>query len=120
MQRFIGVDLHKEVVEVCAIDESGKRLFRRRTGCTREVLLVFAGEPTPNDAIALEVRTMRGQWRIFWSRSSDALSSAIRKPSRKRRSKLTGSMRRCLHNCCDATTCPASGCRMTRLVCCDS
>ena len=57
MQRFIGLDVHKEVVEVCAIDESGMHLFRRRISCTREVLLDFAEELTPNDAIALEVTT---------------------------------------------------------------
>lgn len=57
MKRFIGLDVHKEVVEVCAIDEAGKRLFRRRIGCTREVLLEFAGELTQEDSLALEVTT---------------------------------------------------------------
>ncbi len=57
MKRSIGLAVHKEVVEVCAIDESGRRLFRRRIRCTREVLLDFAGELTENDAIALEVTT---------------------------------------------------------------
>lgn len=42
MKRFIGLDVHKTVIEVCAIDESGRRLFRRRIDCTREVLLKFA------------------------------------------------------------------------------
>ena len=57
MKRFIGLDVHKTVVEVCAIDESGRQLFRRRIGCTREVLLDFAKELTTDDAIALEVTT---------------------------------------------------------------
>lgn len=57
MKRFIGLDVHKTVVEVCAIDEAGACLFRRRIGCTREILLIFAEELTKEDAIALEVTT---------------------------------------------------------------
>ncbi len=57
MKRFIGLDVHKKVVEVCAIDEAGKKLFRRRIDCTREVLLAFAEDLTASDAIALEVTT---------------------------------------------------------------
>lgn len=57
MQRFLGLDVHKTVVEVCAIDTAGKRLFRRRLDCTREVLLEFAKELTDDDAVALEVTT---------------------------------------------------------------
>ncbi len=57
MKRFVGLDVHKTVVEVCAIDETGKVLFRRRMGCTREVLLEFAKELTTEDALALEVTT---------------------------------------------------------------
>ncbi len=57
MKRFLGLDVHKTVVEVCAIDEAGKILFRRRIDCTREVLLRFAEELTENDWLALEVTT---------------------------------------------------------------
>ena len=57
MKRFLGLDVHKTVVEVCAIDEAGKTLFRRRIDCTREVLLRFAEELTENDWLALEVTT---------------------------------------------------------------
>ncbi|MBA3314423.1 MAG: IS110 family transposase [Planctomycetota bacterium] len=57
MQRFLGLDVHKSVVEVCAIDEAGKTLFRRRIDCTREVLLKFAEELTAADVVALEVTT---------------------------------------------------------------
>ena len=57
MKRFIGLDVHKTVVEVCAIDETGKRLFRRRIDCTRKALLLFAKELTSSDGIALEVTT---------------------------------------------------------------
>jgi transposase len=57
MKRFIGLDVHKTVVEVCAIDDAGKRLFRRRIDCTREALLTFAEELAESDSLALEVTT---------------------------------------------------------------
>ena len=57
MKRFIGLDVHKTVVEACVIDENGKTLFRRRIDCTRKTLMEFADELTPDDAVALEVTT---------------------------------------------------------------
>lgn len=57
MKRFIGLDVHKTVVEACVIDDAGKRLFRRRIACTREALLGFAEEFTKEDSVALEVTT---------------------------------------------------------------
>ena len=57
MKRFIGLDVHKTVVEVCVIDGEGKRLFRRRIECTRDALLRFAAELTKEDSVALEVTT---------------------------------------------------------------
>lgn len=57
MKRFIGLDVHKSVVEACVIDEEGKRLFRRRIDCTRAALLRFAEELTKEDSVALEVTT---------------------------------------------------------------
>jgi transposase len=57
MKRFIGLDVHKSVVEACAIDQHGRRLFRRRIDCTREALLRFATELSKEDSIALEVTT---------------------------------------------------------------
>ena len=57
MKRFIGLDVHKAIVEACVIDEAGQRLFRRRIECTRDALLRFAEELTKDDSIALEVTT---------------------------------------------------------------
>lgn len=57
MKRFIGLDVHKSVVEVCAIDEHGKPLVRRRIDCTRKVLARFAEELNHEDSVALEVTT---------------------------------------------------------------
>tara|TARA_R110001592_G_scaffold123916_3_gene332336 strand:- start:364 stop:681 length:318 start_codon:yes stop_codon:yes gene_type:complete len=57
MKRFIGLDVHKTVVEICMINEAGKILSRRRIDCTRQKLLKFAQELTPDDAVALEVTT---------------------------------------------------------------
>lgn len=57
MKRFIGLDVHKAVVEACVIDAEGRRVFRRRIDCTREALLRFAEELTTDDSVALEVTT---------------------------------------------------------------
>tara|TARA_R110002049_G_C9122703_1_gene558499 strand:- start:521 stop:799 length:279 start_codon:yes stop_codon:yes gene_type:complete len=57
MKRFIGLDIHKTVVEVCVISEAGNILFRRRIDSTRQKLLEFAQELTPDDTVALEVTT---------------------------------------------------------------
>lgn len=57
MKRFLGLDVHKTVVEACVLDSEGKRLFRRRFACTREALLQFAEELTKQDSVALEVTT---------------------------------------------------------------
>jgi transposase len=57
MKRFIGLDVHKTVVEACVIDDEGTRLFRRRIDCTRNALLQFAKELTKEDSVALEVTT---------------------------------------------------------------
>lgn len=57
MKRFIGLDVHKAVVEACIVDDEGKRLFRRRIECTRDALLRFARELTQEDSVALEVTT---------------------------------------------------------------
>src|SRR5688572_27862719 len=57
MKRYIGLDVHKTVVEACVIDEAGQRLLRRRIECTRDALLRFADELTKEDSVALEVTT---------------------------------------------------------------
>lgn len=57
MKRFIGLDVHKTVVEACVINDDGERLYRRRIECTREALLQFAAELTQEDSVALEVTT---------------------------------------------------------------
>ena len=62
MKRFIGLEVHKTVVEVCVINETGNILFRRRIDCTRQKLLEFAQELTPDDAAVLEVTT--NAWRV--------------------------------------------------------
>lgn len=57
MKRFIGLDVHKTVVEACVVDDEGKPLFRRRIECTRDALLRFAEALTKEDSVALEVTT---------------------------------------------------------------
>jgi transposase len=57
MKRFIGLDVHKTVVEACVVNEAGQRLFRRRIECRQDALLRFAEELTKEDSVALEVTT---------------------------------------------------------------
>lgn len=58
MVRFVGLDVHKRVIEVCIIDEKGVVLKRLRFDLTRESLLKFATEVlTPQDKVALEATT---------------------------------------------------------------
>jgi len=40
--RYIGLDLHKQSLEVCALDAQGKRLFRLAVDCNRPALEQFA------------------------------------------------------------------------------
>jgi transposase len=55
MVRFIGLDVHKRVVEVCVVDAEGRILWRHRFDLTRESLERFARERlTREDRVALE------------------------------------------------------------------
>lgn len=56
--KYIGLDVHKRIVVVCAVDASGKVLFRESFPMTREALLNFAKQHiTPEDHVALEATT---------------------------------------------------------------
>jgi transposase len=56
--RFVGLDVHKRVVEAAVVDAAGGLLFRHRFPCTREELTRFARERlSPKDRVALEATT---------------------------------------------------------------
>jgi transposase len=56
--RFVGLDVHKRVVEAAAVDAAGVLLFRDRFPCTREELSRFARTRlSPEDRVALEATT---------------------------------------------------------------
>lgn len=58
MTRYVGLDVHKDVVQACLIDEQGRRLKSHRLPCTRECLEAFARERlSPTDHVALEATT---------------------------------------------------------------
>ena len=58
VRRFIGLDVHKRVVEACGVDRAGRIVFRRRFGCSRAELLAFGkGELRRSDRIVLEATT---------------------------------------------------------------
>jgi transposase len=58
MVRYVGLDLHKQFIEVCILDAGGRVLYRGRTGCLRSELEHFARRKlTPEDRVALEATT---------------------------------------------------------------
>ena len=55
MKRFVGLDIHKKLVEACVLDVEGKVLLRERCACTCEGLQAFATRHlTRHDTVALE------------------------------------------------------------------
>ena len=56
--RYVGLDVHKRVVEACFLDAAGKELDRYRFDLDRETLRHFAKTRlTPHDHVALEATT---------------------------------------------------------------
>jgi transposase len=56
--RFIGLDLHKKVLVVCALDQRGKVLLRESVECRREALIAFAkSKLCKTDQLAVEATT---------------------------------------------------------------
>jgi transposase len=62
MARYIGLDVHKHSIEVCATDARGTVAFRERTGCLRHELEAFArAHLKKTDRVALG-RSPRPGW----------------------------------------------------------
>ncbi len=59
MLRFVGLDVHKRILQICIIDALGKVLLRERLeDFDRQKLLEFArAKLTPHDRVALEATT---------------------------------------------------------------
>jgi transposase len=56
--RFVGLDVHKKVVEACILNEAGIVLCRDRFACTREALEEFCREELDfEDKVAVEATT---------------------------------------------------------------
>ena len=56
--RYVGLDVHKEVTEVCLVDGQGKVVGRERLATTREQLRAFAERSLQAcDQVALEATT---------------------------------------------------------------
>lgn len=61
--RFVGLDLHKNLVVACIIDSEGKVLSRHRLGCSREELERFGQQQLQQtDKLALEATT--NTWQV--------------------------------------------------------
>jgi transposase len=58
IMRYVGLDVHKHVVEACIVDATGKVVHRERFALNRRTLEVFATRILqPGDAVALEATT---------------------------------------------------------------
>ena len=56
--RYVGLDVHKRVVEACFVDQAGKVVHRERFALNRRTLKLFASEVLqPTDHVALEATT---------------------------------------------------------------
>jgi transposase len=56
--RYVGLDVHKRVVEVCIVDQAGKTVYRQRFALNRHTLTVFATKVLRStDHVALEATT---------------------------------------------------------------
>src|SRR3972149_12291835 len=56
--RYVGLDVHKRVVEACIVDCRGKVVHRERFALNRRTLTLFAAEVLrPDDRVALEATT---------------------------------------------------------------
>ena len=56
--RYVGLDVHKRVVEACFVDHAGKIIQRERFALSRRVLAAFAAKDLrPTDHVALEATT---------------------------------------------------------------
>ena len=58
MIRYVGLDVHKRVVEACIVDAAGQVVLRERFGLNRQTLGLFAAKILrPGDRVALEATT---------------------------------------------------------------
>jgi hypothetical protein len=58
MSRYVGLDVHKQFIEVCILDAAGHVVWRGRTSCLRDELEHFAQTRLQKtDQVALEATT---------------------------------------------------------------
>lgn len=58
MPRYVGLDVHKRLIEACFIDEEGKHLQRCRVAVTRESIQTFVAKGLqPSDRVVMEATT---------------------------------------------------------------
>ena len=58
MLRYIGLDVHKRVVQACVLDDAGQVLHQLRFDLSREKLTAFARDQlTPTDRVVVEATT---------------------------------------------------------------
>ena len=113
MVRYVGLDVHKRVVEVCIVDQSGNVVHRERFALNRRTLESFATQILqPTDHVAFEATT--NCWAV-----ADALRPHVAKlvvsnpwpprPSPRPKSRPTKSTPTCWRSSSAATSSRRSG-----------
>ena len=86
MPRYVGLDVHKQFIEACFIDEQGKQLHRCRVAVTRESIQTFVAKCLqPSDHVVMETTTMRSKPKATWTGQKRTTA----KPSTRNRSERT-------------------------------
>lgn len=63
MPRYVGLDVHKQFIEACFVDEEGKQLHRCRVAVTHESIQTFVAKCLqPSDQVVIETTT--NTWEI--------------------------------------------------------
>jgi transposase len=63
MPRYVGLDVHKQFIEACFLDEEGKQLHRCRVAVTHESIQTFVAKCLqPSDQVVIETTT--NTWEI--------------------------------------------------------
>jgi transposase len=79
MIRFVGLDVHKRVVEACFVDQSGNVVHRERFALNRRTLELFATQILqPTDHVALEATT--NCWAVADALRSHAAKVVVSNP----------------------------------------
>jgi len=115
--RYVGLDVHKRVVEACILDHAGKVVFRCRfDNLDRHTLAAFARRHLrKTDRVALEAST--NTWTVVDILRPFVAEVVVSNPMQTKaiaQAKVKRSTPGCWPSCCGQTSCPVFGCPTSR------